>query len=80
MLTVDHYAHIRQLRRDGLTIRQIAEQLGHSPKTVLKALDHAEPPPVRRSPRPAPVFGPFRDIVEAILAHDEPSGGSDPFA
>jgi transposase len=34
-------------------------------------LDHAEPPPVRRSPRSAPVFGPFRDIVEAILAHDE---------
>lgn len=40
MLTVNHYAHIRQLHRDGLTIRQIAQQLHHSPKTILKALQN----------------------------------------
>jgi hypothetical protein len=40
MLTVDHYARIRQLRRDGLTIREIAEQLHHSPKTILRALQN----------------------------------------
>lgn len=72
MLTVDHYARIRQLRRDGLTIRQIADQLNHSPKTILKALAHPEPVPSRPSaPRPAPIFGPFRAIVDAILAEDE---------
>src|SRR6187399_1667253 len=72
MLTVDQFARIRQLRRDGLTIRQIVTQLNHSPKTVLKAL--ANPEPVRAvsaTPRPAPVFGPFRGIVEAILVADE---------
>ena len=72
MLTVDHYARIRQLHRDGLTIRQIADQLHHSPKTILKALK--EPEPIRRAraqPRVSPVFGPFRDIVDAILAADE---------
>src|SRR5262249_37842230 len=72
MLTVDQYAHIRQLRRDGLTIRQIADQLGHSPKTILKAL--ANPEPVARTPgqpRAAPVFGPFRGFVDVILAEDE---------
>jgi transposase len=72
MLTVDQFARIRQLRRDGLTIRQIAAQLNHSPKTVLKALAHPEPTPyTRAAPRPAPVFGPFRDAVDAILAADE---------
>ncbi|MFO0806002.1 MAG: IS21 family transposase [Gemmataceae bacterium] len=66
------FARIRQLRRDGLTIRQIAEQLHHSPKTILKALANAEPVPVRSStPRAAPVFGPFREFVDAILAADE---------
>src|SRR5215831_814903 len=71
MLTVDHYARIRQLRRDGLTIRQIADQLQHSPKTILKALAHPEPPPVVSSqPRAAPVFGPFRPLVDAILDAD----------
>ena len=42
MRTVEHFATIQQLRRDGLTIRQIAEQLHHSPKTILKALGHSE--------------------------------------
>jgi transposase len=72
MLTVDHYARIRQSRRDGLTIRAIADQLHHSPKTILKALAHPEPvPAVPVAPRAAPVFGPFREIVEGILAADE---------
>jgi orotate phosphoribosyltransferase-like protein len=69
MLTVDHYARIRQLRRDGLTIRQIADQLHHSPKTIFKALENPEPVSNRpTAPRPAPVFGPFRPFVDEILA------------
>jgi transposase len=72
MLTVDHYAKIRQARRDGLTIREIADQLGHSTKTVIKALAEPEPRPYAPTqPRPAPVFGPFRPVVDAILAGDE---------
>jgi hypothetical protein len=47
MLTVAHFASIRQACGDGLTIRQIAEQFGHSPKTVLKALHKPEPEPYR---------------------------------
>jgi transposase len=72
MLTVDQFARIRQLRRDGLTIRQIVTQLNHSPKTVLKALANPEPVSTARTVvRAAPVFGPFRSIVEAILVADE---------
>jgi transposase len=72
MLTVNHYARIRQLHRDGLTIRQIAEQLHHSPKTILKALANPEPVPhISSVPRVAPVFGAFRAIVDAILEADE---------
>lgn len=72
MLTVEQFARIRQLRRDGLTIRQIAEQLNHSPKTILKALADPEPTPkARRERRSAPVFGPFRDLVDGILVADE---------
>jgi len=70
MLTVDHFARIRQLRRDGLTIRQIADQLGHSSKTILKALADPEPPPFDTTPRTAPVFGPFAALVDAILEAD----------
>src|SRR3984957_4350113 len=72
MLTVDHFAQIRQARRDGLTIRQIAQQFHHSTKTVLKALAHPEPPPYSRTqPRPAPVLGPFRQVIDAWLVEDE---------
>jgi transposase len=72
MLTVDHYARIRQLHRDGLTIREIAEQLHHSPKTILKALQNPEPLSAGSSaPRTAPVFGLFRPFVDEIIAADE---------
>jgi transposase len=72
MLTVDHFARIREARRDGQTIREIADQFGHSNKTVLKALADAEPQPYTLSqPRAAPAFGAFRSVVDAILAGDE---------
>ena len=73
MLTVDHFARIRQLHRDGLTIRQIAEQLDHSPKTHPQGAGNTRSrcPYTLSQPRPAPVFGPFRAIVDAILAADE---------
>jgi len=72
MLTVDHFARIRQARRDGLTIREIADQFGHTTKTVVNVLGQPEPAPYARSQeRPAPIFGPFRQVVEAILAADE---------
>ena len=71
MLTVDRYAEIRQLHRDGLTVREIARRLGHSSKTIVKALEHPEPIPYTLSaPRTAPTFGPFRVIVDAILDAD----------
>ena len=71
MLTVNHYARIRQLRRDGLTLRAIADQLHHSPKTILKALENPEPVAASPStPRPAPVFGLFRSFVDEILVAD----------
>jgi hypothetical protein len=71
MLTVDDFATIRQARRDGLTIRQLAEQFGHSTKTILKALAEPEPKPYTLAqPRVAPVFGPFRQVVDAILRDD----------
>lgn len=71
MLAVDHFARIRQLRREGLSVREIARQLGHSSKTILKALRHPEPPPyTRAAPRIAPVFGPFAALVDAILEAD----------
>jgi IS30 family transposase len=45
MLTVQDFLEIRQARRDGLTIRQIAQLFGHSPKTILKALADPQPQP-----------------------------------
>jgi transposase len=72
MRTVDDFAAIRQAHRDGLSIRQIARQLGVGRDTVRKALNNPEPKPYTLSrPRPAPTFGPFREVVDAILAADE---------
>src|SRR5438128_8219377 len=71
MLTVDKFAQIREARSNGLSIRQIARQFGHSTKTVLKAIGQAEPKPYTlNKPRPAPIFGAFRQFVDDILEQD----------
>jgi len=71
MRTVDDFARIRQLHRDGLSARQIAKQVGVGRDTVRTALQHPEPKPYTLAqPRVAPVFGPFRPLVDAILAAD----------
>jgi transposase len=72
MRTVDDFAAIRRAHRDGLSIREIARKLGVGRDTVRKALNHPEPQPYTLDrPRPAPAFGPFREVVDAILDADE---------
>jgi transposase len=72
VVTVDDYGTIRRARRDGMTIRQIARQFGHSRKTVRHALVHADPhpEPLTRD-RAAPKLGPFQAIIDQILRDDE---------
>jgi len=71
MLTVDKFAQIREARSNGLSIRKIAQQFGHSTKTVLKVIGQAEPKPYTlNKPRLAPIFGAFRQFVDDILEQD----------
>lgn len=71
MVTVDDYGAIRRAHRDGMSIRQIARQLGHSRKTVRHALVHADPhpEPLTRN-RAAPKLGPFQALIDQILVED----------
>ena len=72
MVTVDDYGAIRRALRDGLSIRQIARQFGHSRRTVRHALVHADPhpEPLTRN-RLAPRLGPFQAVIDQILVDDE---------
>jgi transposase len=72
VLTVDDYGAIRRARRDGMSIRQIARQFGHSRRTVRHVLTHAEPPPgLWTRTRSAPLLGPVEPIIDRILIDDE---------
>jgi transposase len=71
VLTVDDYGAIRRARRDGMSIRQISRQFGHTRKTVRHALGHAEPRPAPTRDRKAPILGPVEPIIDRILADDE---------
>jgi transposase len=72
VVTVDDYGAIRRARRDGMSIRQIARQFGHSRRIVRHALQHADPhpEPLTRD-RPAPKLGPFQAVIDQILVDDE---------
>ena len=72
VLTVDDYGAIRRARRDGMSIRQVARTFHHTRRKIRQVLAHAEPAPCTRThERPAPVLGPFRTIIDQILADDE---------
>lgn len=72
MLTLDHFELIRRRHfMDGLSIRAISRTLGHSRKTVRKALLHGSPPGYRRSePAALPVMDKVSGIVDAWLEQD----------
>ncbi len=72
MLTVAQYEVIRRkVLVDGLSQRAVAQELGHSRKTVKKAVEHPLPLGYRRrQPRTQPVLEPVRAMIEAWLEAD----------
>jgi len=72
MLSVDHYELIRRRHFvDGLSVRAISRQLGHSRKTIRKALALGTPPGYRRrQPVASPVMDPVTGIIAAWLEQD----------
>jgi transposase len=73
MLTVNDYEIIRRrVLLDGRSQREAAKELGHSRKTVAKALEDPAPPGYRMSKaRASPVMGPYQPFVEAWLGEDD---------
>ena len=65
MLKVEDYEVIRRkVLAEGWGIRRAARELGHSRKTVRKALEHSVPPGYVRKAEPLrPVVDPFRGGV-----------------
>jgi len=72
MLTVEEYCKIRIAYRDGMSIREIARRFHHSRQKVRQVLEESEPRPYTVPvDRPAPRLGPFKAVIDAILADDE---------
>jgi transposase len=72
MLKVEDYAKIRLARRDGMSIRAIAEKFHHSRRKIREVLANPQPEPYTRTkPTPAPVLGDFHAIIDAILVADD---------
>jgi hypothetical protein len=73
VVTVVDYELIRRKRLlDGQSGRSIAKELGHSRKTVAKALAHPVPPGYRRKgPKKRPAIEPFRAWIDAWLEEDQ---------
>ena len=73
MLEVEHYELIRRKHeREGMSQREIARELGHSRKTVSKALKLRLPPGYQLTePRSKPVIEPVRHIIDAWLEQNK---------
>ncbi|MFH0983835.1 MAG: IS21 family transposase [Planctomycetota bacterium] len=72
MVTVEDYGVIRRAHRDGMSMRAIARQFRRSRRKVRDALASPEPQPYTRTKEAdAPKLGPFKLVIDQILADDE---------
>ncbi len=73
MISVNNRERIRRAYFvENKSIREIARELGHSRKTVRKALESADPGQYTvKEPRLAPVLGPYKELVDRLLAENQ---------
>ena len=73
MLTVNHFEIIRRkVLLDGHSQRDVARELGHSRKTVAKAMEHPIPPGYTMGKaRVSPVMDKFRAVIEQWMESDK---------
>jgi len=73
MLTMDQKAKIRHMVLvEGKSRRQVAKETGHSRNTIKKMLQDSEIPCYKqKQPRPAPVLGPYRELLAGWVEEDE---------
>ncbi|MDR7419152.1 MAG: IS21 family transposase [Armatimonadota bacterium] len=66
MISLEAWTTIRYLHAQGKSIRQIAQELGLSRKTVRRALRSTEPPRYQRRPLENPQLAPFVDLIRQL--------------
>jgi transposase len=73
MISVEDRERIRRAYfKENKSQRQLARELGHSRKTVRKAIESAEPGSyMLRKPRPAQVLGPYKARIDEFLEENE---------
>jgi len=73
MLKLEQYERIRRLVLvEGVSQREAARRLGHSRRTVRKAVEHSSPPPYQlKNERPRRVLGSFESFPDSWLQEDE---------
>jgi hypothetical protein len=73
MITVETREQLRRAYfHEHKTMREIARELQCSRTSVQKAIQSAEPAVYTlRVPRPAPVLGPYKLVIEQFLAENE---------
>lgn len=73
MLILEQFELIRRMVLiDGLSVREVARRLGHSRKTIRKALQHATPIPYRvDAAKPRPKLDPFVETIRTWLTDDQ---------
>ena len=72
MLTVEYYGKIRRAHRDGMSVRAIARTFHHSRRKIRQVLVEPQPRSYSRTKEPeAPKLGPFKPVIDQILADDE---------
>jgi hypothetical protein len=72
MVTLDEYARIRRAHAvDGLGVKALARQFGHSHKKIREILTNPEPKRYVRLNPPPSLLDPFKPVIDAIIEAGE---------
>ena len=71
MITMEEYVDIRNLHKQGMSIRAIARKLDLHRRTVKKYLEQEEAPPTyKKVKRKATKLDPYRSLIDVLLKED----------
>ena len=70
MTRVELYEKIRKDRRQGASIRSLADKYDVHRRTVRQAIDSPVPPPRKVSERESPALGPWKEVIRGWLQEE----------
>ena len=72
MKKMEEYIGVRQMLKEGLSVREMSRKTGYHRETINKMILLGAPPGYQRSQEPQrPILGPFTGVIDEMLSSEQ---------